>query len=192
MSRVPCCSTVVGSGFQGITDNVNIGAGAGWFAGLDGTVAEFKTLTVSNGLGITVNPETIDISGGGAMTGNNDIILSWVEKQKPFFEVTVVAYSSTESPAFIYRGSAAIGTPSAMKVILAVGDATKPVDVRLRDVTNGLTIAEVTGLVNLAQAIVDLGAINLANVPVGEAIFEVQCQSTLGGAANLYSSALIF
>lgn len=192
MSRVPCCAPVFGSGFQGITDNVNIGAGDGWFAGLVGTVAQFKTITVSAGLSLTVNPDTLDIGGGGAMVGNNDIILSWVERQKPFFEVTVVAYSSTESPAFIYRGSAAIGTPTAMKVILAVGDVTKPVDVRLRDVTNGLTIAEVTGLINLAQAIVDLGAITVANVPAGEAIFEVQCQSTLGGAANLYSCALIF
>lgn len=187
---IPCCQTVVGAGSLGITDNVNIGAGAGWFAGLVGTVAQFKTVTVSAGLSITENPDTIDIGGGGAMAGNNDILLAWSEKDKPFFDVGQIAYGSVESPAFIFRGSAVIGTPSTIKCILGVSDATKPVDVRVQDVTNGNTIAEVLGLTNLARAIVSLGA--AANVPAGEAMWEVQGQSVLGGNAHLYSIAVIF
>ncbi len=190
MSRVPCCAAAYGSGFQGITDNVNIGAGDGWFAGLVGTVAQFKTITVSGGLSVTPGVDTIDIGGGGAMVGNNDILLAWNEKDIPYFKISEVAYTSAMSPAFIFRGSAAIGTPTAMKVIFKVSDATKAQDIRLRDVTNGNTIAEVTGLVNLGQAIVDLGAI--ANIPAGESIFEVQCQGTSGGESHLYSMALIF
>ena len=86
--------------------------------------------------------------------------------------------------AFRFGGSGAWGTPSEMKVVARVEQATRPGDIRIFDVTNGLAIAEVTGLTSLVDAIVDLGIIS--NIPATEAIFELQAKKVGGGAKKVF------
>ena len=187
-SGIPCCSTVLGSPPAELTIE-NIGGGAGWFAGLAGTVAQFKTITVSGGLVLTPSGDDIDI-GGGALAANCDIHCAFTMKDTGYLGISEVAYTPAASPAFIYRGSGTMGVPTAIKIVVAVSDAGKPQDVRIQDTTNGNTIAEVIGLVNPGQAIVDLGAI--ANVAAGEAIWQVQPRGTTGGETQIASVDVLF
>jgi hypothetical protein len=178
------------TGAGGITDNVNIGAGAGWFAGLLGSVAQFKSVTVSGGLVLTPGASSIDIGLPATIAGRGDIQASWVEKDLPYFRTAEITYVSDEAPSLIFRGSASVGTPTAIKLVVGVSDAAKPCDVRVQDITNGNTIAEITGLTNTARALFDLGAI--ANIPAGLSVFEVQAKSALGGETHLAALAILF
>lgn len=79
---------------------------------------------------------------------------------------------------FIFRGSNDVGTPVSIKAIFGC-DAGVTGDVRVYDVTNSQLIAELTGSTVAYPSLVDLGAI--ANVPTGEALWELQVRKTAGG-----------
>lgn len=83
---------------------------------------------------------------------------------------------------FVFPGTTKMGTPSAIKVLLAEINNPSSVRVRIRDITNSNTIAEQTGLTpptypNLT--IQDMGT--LSNLPSGEAIFLVEASRVGGG-----------
>lgn len=62
-------------------------------------------------------------------------------------------------------------------------------DYRIQDITNALTIAEVTGAgTNVAPAVIDLGTVS--NLPTGPAIFELQHAKNTGGAARVAAVCL--
>ena len=73
---------------------------------------------------------------------------------------------------FIFRGSAVLGEPSAIKIIAEVASAVDPGDVRIYDKTNDKQIAEITGIDVEDVVIYDMG--QLSNISEGEAMWEVQ------------------
>jgi hypothetical protein len=85
---------------------------------------------------------------------------------------------------FRFGGTTAWGTPSVMKVISSVEQVTRPGDIRIRDITNNQTIAEITNLTNLIPAIQDLGT--LSSLPAAEAVWELQAKKTGGGAKKVF------
>ena len=94
---------------------------------------------------------------------------------------------------FIFRGTTALGTPTAIKVISLVEDASNAASIKIFDVTNSLTIAEGTGFTNIVFAINDLGT--LSNLSAGEAIWELQGKlttDTKGDDLNIGSLSVYF
>lgn len=80
----------------------------------------------------------------------------------------------------IFGGSTNWGTPIEILVLHAqTGDVTRTHQLRLFDVTNGLTIAESASFNNLIDQIDTMGAIS--NVPAGQAIWEMQGRRGGGG-----------
>lgn len=73
---------------------------------------------------------------------------------------------------FIFRGSAVLGTPSAIKAIIEIASALAPGDIRIYDKTNDNQICELTGIDVEDVLIYDLGP--LSNISEGEAIWEIQ------------------
>ena len=117
-------------------------------------------------------------------TGTTDVELSWAIDGAPALSTSNAAY--TTMARFVYEGSIDVGTPIVMKIIAATPDATS-YDLRIFDVTNTLTIAEVTGQVNTTPVVVDLGTIS--NIPTGAAVFEVQLLRTGTGGQTAEVSA---
>jgi hypothetical protein len=79
---------------------------------------------------------------------------------------------------FVFRGTTARGTPSAIKAIAHVGDVAESGQIRIYDYTNSQVICTVTGITSLTKTLYNLGT--LSNLPAGEAIFEIQMQTTAG------------
>lgn len=75
---------------------------------------------------------------------------------------------------FIFRGSSVVPAPTSIKAVAFKDTGANTMDVRIFDVTNALVIAELTGISDDMPAIQALGA--LANIPTGEAIWEVQAR----------------
>lgn len=108
------------------------------------------------------------------------------------FSYTAVAMTLTatwaRSACFIWKGTTFYGTSPVRIEVAAVrisGSATY--DLRVQDITNGLTICSLLLLSNGTLVIHDLGT--LSNVPAGQAIFELQAQRATG-SANIEVCAL--
>jgi hypothetical protein len=71
---------------------------------------------------------------------------------------------------FNFRGSDLWGTPQTLEVIASVVSGIG--SIRVRDITNSLTIAENTNITNTTTAVVDLGTIS--NVPAAGAVWAIQ------------------
>ncbi len=70
--------------------------------------------------------------------------------------------------------------------IISRGNLSGVIDVRIRDITNNLTIAEKTGMTHTVFTLIDLGIIS--NLPVADVILVLQAQSSV--AEDLYLAAL--
>ncbi len=79
-----------------------------------------------------------------------------------------------------FPGTNSVGSPDTVEVLLSRSNATNTVGVRLWDKTNGVAVAQATGLTPTADDtdpdIVDLGTVS--NLPTGPAVFEIQANST--------------
>lgn len=82
--------------------------------------------------------------------------------------------------SFRFPGTNNVAGPSAVHVIGKMAGPATSWDVRLRDLTNSLTIAEATGFTNTVNQIKDLGTVS--NVPATEAIW--QLEALRGGASG--------
>lgn len=89
---------------------------------------------------------------------------------------------------FLFRGSNLWSTPQALKIVAKVASGTGAV--RVQDVTNSLTIAEDAAIVATTDTILDLGTI--ANVPTGEAVWELQGRHPSAVALDCYCLVLDF
>ena len=106
----------------------------------------------------------------------------------PYWETENAAYETVA--AFMYPGGDCCCAPKSAKfVIETTGDA--QVDMRIQDVTNTQTIAELTGQTSSGPTIKTDSV--LTNLPPGEAVFEVQIKKSAGAGGNktrIYSASL--
>jgi len=131
-------------------------------------------------------PDDIEDGGSAEMNvGGLDGELADPQKQKlQNFGGDPLATQQTSYTTFyhfLFRGTTEMGTPTNIKVLLAELNSPTSVSVRIRDLTNGNTIAEQTGLTPSTYPsidIQDMGA--LSNLPSGEAIFIVEALRTGG------------
>lgn len=101
---------------------------------------------------------------------------------------TVAASGYTALARFDFPGSTAVGTPASIKVIAFTSST--DFDLRIQDITNATTIAEVIDQVNPDPSIIDMGA--LSNVDTSPAIWEIQMLRTGGGTAELNAASIKF
>lgn len=90
--------------------------------------------------------------------------------------------------AFEFGGTDRWGEPSAITAVAFMNGALTSYDLRIQDITNGQTIAQMLGLTNTVVAIVDLGT--MSSLPAGGAVWEVQGQRTGTGTKHMYLEAL--
>ncbi|KKN23064.1 hypothetical protein LCGC14_0908690 [marine sediment metagenome] len=97
----------------------------------------------------------------------------------PYWETENGTYETVG--AFVFVGSDYSCKPDTAKfVIETTGDA--EADVRIQDVTNTQTIAELTGQTSSGPTVKTDSA--LANLPAGEAVFELQIKKSAGTGGN--------
>lgn len=105
-------------------------------------------------------------------------------------EADTTSSSYTVIGQFIFRGTAVLSTLSKIKAIVHA-TSTAVMDVKVYDLTNALTIAELLGVTETVPTIKDLGT--LSNVPSGESIFEIQVRkSSGGGSVDFHALSLEF
>jgi len=105
---------------------------------------------------------------------------SFTRNGSDFLQETSGTYVSMAK--FIYAGSSILGVPTTIKVN-AWNDGGTSISIQIFDVTNGLQVAEVTGVVTSAiDNIQDLGV--LANIPLNAALFEVRLLLVGGGMGD--------
>jgi len=112
--------------------------------------------------------------------GFGTIWLSFTGVSAP--ETTTSSTVYTVMARFTFPGSDEVGIPKGISSIVwkDAGGGGTTVDIRIFDLDNALVIAELTGITDGVPTVHDLGV--LANIPTGEAIFEVQMKRTGGGA----------
>lgn len=120
----------------------------------------------------------VDLRGIADPRSNRaSIVLSFQSSSSPYISVNSSTYSTVSS--FIYAGSSSIFSPSQIKAVLSGTNAPTTGAIRIQDLTNNLTIAEVTGAnPGTTSVIIDLGLVS--NLPSTEAIFEVQVLKSSG------------
>lgn len=95
--------------------------------------------------------------------------LPFFKGNNPYLQETSNSYAV--QARFIFPGSALVGVPTTIKAIFWRKNGTS-CSMRIYDLDNALTIAEITGVTDTVKTVQDLGAI--ANIPAAEAMFEVQ------------------
>jgi len=102
----------------------------------------------------------------------------------PYWTATEPA-SWTAIGRFYFPGTT---VDSVSKMVCSAWHATGATcDVRIQDITNGQTIASITGITQTAAGTIQTTA-SIANLPAAGAIFEVQVQKTSGTAVAMYLS----
>lgn len=106
---------------------------------------------------------------------------------EPFWSSSSASY---EAVAYVmFPGSDVFGTISSIKT-QAINNTSTLFNVKIYDVTNSQTIAELTGSANTdGGAFVDMGTIS--NIPTGPAVFEVEVSRTGGGADTMFIGGII-
>ena len=90
--------------------------------------------------------------------------------------------------AFVFSGTGIAGIPANIKIVAHIEKAEDSCLVRIYDVTNSKVICEKSGIVNLTPEVIDLGS--LSNLPIGNAVFEIQAKSTDGDEIRISSLAI--
>lgn len=99
-----------------------------------------------------------------------------------FPEVTTTSAAYVLAARFPFLGSTLMGTPVAIKIVGGfIGTGTG--DFRIQDVTNALTVAEITGVSTTNPAILDMGT--LSNIPAPQAVWEIQLLRATGTGGNV-------
>lgn len=108
------------------------------------------------------------------------IVVMFAGSTDPHFDTNNATY--TTAGTFIFGGTTALGTPSAIKAIGHIDPNATSWDFRVIDITNATTIVEKTGNTGTVSEIANAGA--LSNLPAGEAMFEVQLKRAGGVAVD--------
>ena len=110
------------------------------------------------------------------------------DASSPYWETENGTYETVR--VIVFMGTDCCCSPSAVKFIIeATGDA--EVDVRLQDVTNTQTIAELTGQTGSGPTIVTDS--ELSNLPASEAVIALQIKKSAGAGgakARIYGCCL--
>lgn len=139
------------------------------------------------------NGDVIDIVFASALSGAEQTTLNGLVSAhvpKPILDSSTYITpkkGDTSSKAyarmsiFKYYGSNNTAPIVAIETISCMSDTVTSYDIRILDKTNGLVIAEKTGLTHTDDAVDDLGTIS--NLPTDSALFEVQMKRN-GGNGN--------
>lgn len=115
--------------------------------------------------------------------GSNALPFSWAQIQTTSGTYLAVG-------AFVFHGTATLGVPTAITLVAGMAQAAMSGSFRVQDLTNALTIAEITGNTDLYPSIIDMGT--LSNLSAGQAIWEFQIKRDTGNgsAKKVIASAL--
>lgn len=118
-----------------------------------------------------------------ALNNTDDIrpqSVSFTRNNNNFIETSDSSYEAVAKVE--YLGSDVLGIPDTIDVN-AWNDGGTSISIEIFDVSNGNQIAEVTGVTSTSEAnIQNLGA--LANIPTGEAMFEIRLKLVGGGMGD--------
>ena len=113
---------------------------------------------------------------------------TFTDGRNPFVQTQRSNY--TTMFMIIFRGTDVVERPSVIKMIHAQTVATHTHEIRIRDITNGTIIAELTGLSNTNPQI-DIIPI-LGEISSGEAIWEIETRKIRAGGSKLYSMMIVY
>lgn len=146
-------------------------------------------------IGVNRTEDVVDIIFADVLTGGDDTILNSVIanhvpetgiRKTVFYSYTPkttkvnnTVYQRVGGP-FKYGGAREVGEINQVDVIGNMDVGMTSYSVRLYDAVNEVVIAEVTGLTNTVESIVDLGVIS--NIPEDETILEIHAKR-VGGSA---------
>lgn len=138
----------------------------------DGGVSQTLAAKVLNFIGFTITEPSTDEIDIQAPTPQKAIAISVVDGTAKDTFYTVMA-------TIIWPGSTQVGAPVSISANAFVKGLPDSGDIRLYDATNGLAIAEVTGILSDdVTNLIDLGT--LGNIAAGEALWEVQGLESTG------------
>jgi hypothetical protein len=122
--------------------------------------------------GVAANPSWVDI---GTLAARVDNITLTSSAGAPYIESTSATYETLAHIGFLGTDQ---NTPT--QIAALIGQANPgTIDVRIQDITNGLTIAEITGVTGAALGLTDLGT--LSNLSATAATWVVQVSKVGGG-----------
>jgi hypothetical protein len=100
--------------------------------------------------------------------------------------------SSTYSTVrrFNFRGTNTTGSPSSIRAVAYVNNASNNAQIRIQDITNSTTICQSAIFKNTTSAIIDLGVIS--NLPPNEAIFDIQIKTSSSSYSTYLQSVNIY
>jgi hypothetical protein len=147
---------------------------------------EGQLITIEDdGTPLTAAVTKIDFAGKVTVT---EPVTDEIKVEVPVQTETYSAVGNSKEAAYklmasmIFPGSNDMGVPATIKGIVYCDDASDLGEIKLFDATNGLAIAEVTGITAVdVDNILDFGT--LSNVDGAEAVWEFQGRQT-GGAKN--------
>lgn len=147
---------------------------------------EGQLITIEDdGTPLTAAVTKIDFAGKVNVT---EPVADEIKVDVPVQTETYSAVGNSKEAAYklmasmIFPGSTDMGVPATIKGIVYCDDASDLGEIKIFDATNGLAIAEVTGITSVDVAnVLDFGT--LSNVDGAEAVWEFQGRQT-GGAKN--------
>ena len=160
-----------------------------------------KTLNYINCHGVDVDIGITETLDAGEITTLDTVVQDHKDNAStnitdaptyPATDINVVVKDTSNSTSyvvsaeFIFRGTNVLGIPAAIK---AITDSVTSGDIKIYDVTNAETICEKISVTAGSPTIVDLGV--LSNLPVEEALFEIQIRK-VGSTINLYGISIHF
>lgn len=98
--------------------------------------------------------------------------------------------SYTTIRRFNFRGTNNTGSPSSIRAVGYVNNASNNAQIRIQDITNSKTICQSATFKNTTSAIIDLGAIS--NLPENEAIFDIQIKTSSSSYSTYLHSVNIY
>ena len=155
------------------------------------TSAEIAAISSPSAGSVVFNTttNTLQVYSGSAWVNGGlqfgDGLQSWAFEMSA--QTTSTAYARVG--AFPFPGTAVIPTISKINGILRKNGAATSMSARIYDITNAQVIAEVTGIINLdATVITSFGSVS--NLPIGEAVFEIQLLRVGTGNGRAFISGI--
>lgn len=148
---------------------------------------QYIRISETPGSELPTDPSWQLLPGTNSLSGRTVMSFTFRENSNnPWIDTGSNGYITGQ--VFIFEGSDALGTPSAINVVGArnsAGDA----QVRIADVTNGTIICENTSISAATATLYDLGT--LSNIPTGRAIWELQFNDGTSNRIFLFSLSIL-
>lgn len=137
--------------------------------------------------GAWTNFALIDDPRLGDGTGTaGPILVTMSEANKTYKASSSTVYESVQD--FIFPGTLAVGIPTVISAVVHKSGGIA-MDLRIFDITNSLTIAELTGIVDETPVIRIIDSVT--NLPAARSLWTVQIRRDGGGATARVSAVLI-